>query len=49
MTDLDKAVIARIKKGSEEFEVFVDCDKAIQFRDGKGDIRDVLVAEYIVD
>src|SRR3989338_6330000 len=47
MTDLDKAVIARIKKGVEEFEVFVDCEKAIQFKNGKGEIRDVLVAEYI--
>ncbi len=47
MTSLDKAVIARIKKGVEEFEIFVDCEKAIQFRDGKGSIRDVLVAEYI--
>ena len=47
MTDLDKAVIARIKKGVEEFEVFVDCDRAVEFRNGKCDIRDVLVAEYI--
>ena len=50
MTNLDKAVIARIKKGVEEFEIFVDCEKAIQFRDGrdsKESIRDVLVAEYI--
>ncbi len=47
MTDLDKAVIARIKKGVEEFEIFVDCDKAVEFRNGKGDIKDVLVAEYI--
>ena len=47
MTNLDKAVIARIKKGVEEFEIFVDCEKAIQFRDGNGGIRDVLVAEYI--
>ena len=47
MTDLDKAVIARMKKGVEEFEVFVDCEKAIQFKNGKGEFRDVLVAEYI--
>ncbi len=47
MTDLDKAVIARIKKGVEEFEVFVDCDKAVKFKNSGGDIRDVLVAEYI--
>ncbi|MEK6856392.1 MAG: ribosome assembly factor SBDS [Nanoarchaeota archaeon] len=47
MTDLDKAVIARIKKGVEEFEIFVDCDKAVKFRNGGGDIRDVLVAEYV--
>ena len=47
MTDLDKAVIARIKKGAEEFEIFVDCDKAIEFRNGKGDVKDALVAEYI--
>ncbi len=47
MTDLDKAVIARIKKGVEEFEIFVDCDKAIEFKNGKGSVRDALVAEYI--
>ncbi|MBI2105745.1 ribosome assembly factor SBDS [Candidatus Woesearchaeota archaeon] len=47
MTDLDKAVIARLKKGVEEFEVFVDCERAIAFRNGAGKINDVLVAEYI--
>lgn len=47
MTDLDKAVIARIKKGVEEFEIFVDCDKAMALKNGHGDIRDALVAEYV--
>jgi len=48
MINLDDAVIARLKKGVEEFEVLVDCDKAIAFRSGKlRDIKEVLAAEYI--
>src|SRR4030042_5902954 len=45
--DINKAVIARLKKDGESFEILVDCDKAISFKKGKGDIRDVVAAEYI--
>jgi ribosome maturation protein SDO1 len=48
MTDLDDAVIAKLKRGVEEFEVFVDCDKAMSFKNGEEiDMGDILVAEYI--
>ena len=48
MINLDDAVIARLKKGVEEFEVLVDCDKAIAFKSGKlNDIKEVLAAESI--
>ena len=45
--DLDKAVVAKIKKDGENFEILVDCDKAIDFRKGKGDIHDIVAAEYV--
>ena len=48
MTNLDEAVIARLKKGVEVFEVLVDCDKAIEFKEGKEeDIKEVLAAEHV--
>lgn len=48
MVDIDKAVIARIKKEGKTFEILVDCDKAIDFKHGK-DIRldDVLATDDI--
>ena len=46
MTKLEEAVIARLKKGMETFEILVDCAKAVNFKKGN-DIREVLVAEYI--
>jgi len=45
--DINKAVIAKIKKGGEDFEILVDCDKAIEFKSGKGTIQDAVAAEYI--
>lgn len=47
MIDVNKAVIARLKKGGEDFEVLVDCDKAIEFRSGKAELEDVLASETI--
>ncbi len=48
MSHLDKAVIARLKIKSHTFEIFVDLEKALKFREGKiSDIRDVLVYEEI--
>jgi ribosome maturation protein SDO1 len=35
MVSLDKAVIARIHKGGEAFEIFVDSEKALEFKKGK--------------
>ncbi|MAG45508.1 MAG: ribosome assembly factor SBDS [Nanoarchaeota archaeon] len=48
MTNLDEAVIARLKKGEENFEVLVNCESAIEFKNGKlEDIKEVLAAESI--
>ncbi len=47
MIDINKAVIARLKKAGENFEVLVDLDKALDFRKGKAKIDEVLAAEYI--
>jgi len=45
---LEEAVIARLKKGEHTFEIYVDCEKAFEFREGKvKDIREVLVYEEI--
>lgn len=35
MVSLDKAVIARIHKGSDLFEIFVDSDKALDMKEGR--------------
>jgi len=47
MIDINKAIIARLKKGSEVFEVLVDCDMAMDFREGKCEIGEVLASEVI--
>jgi ribosome maturation protein SDO1 len=40
--------LARLKSGGEKFEIVVDADKAIDYRNGKDiDIRDVLQSEKI--
>lgn len=35
MVSLDNAVIARISKGKENFEIFVDSEKALEFKKGR--------------
>lgn len=35
--------LAKLKKGADNFEIVVDPNKAMQFKKGVGDIRDVLV------
>ena len=35
MVDVDKAVIARLKKEQDIFEILVDCDKALELKTGK--------------
>ena len=48
MVRVDEAVIARIKKEGKTFEVMVDCDKAIEFREGKIEsLEDVLATKEI--
>lgn len=47
MVDVDKAVIAKYKKKDHEFEILVDCDKAIEFREGKGELGDVIAVDEI--
>lgn len=48
MIRLDDAVIARLKRGVETFEVLVDCDKALDYKNGKiKELKEVLAAEYI--
>jgi ribosome maturation protein SDO1 len=48
MIDINKAIIARLKRGGEVFEVLVDCEKAIEYRTGKlEDIEDVVASDCI--
>ncbi len=47
MVNVDEAVIARLKRDGEEFEILVDCDKALDFREGKCALEDALVTEDI--
>jgi ribosome maturation protein SDO1 len=50
MVNVDKAVIARLKKNGKNFEVLVDCDKALEFKSGKDvDLNDVLATKDIFD
>jgi len=44
MVDVDKAVVAKLKKGENHFEILVDCEKAIDFRKGKIDNLDDVLA-----
>ena len=47
MVDVDKAVIARLKKGEHVFEVLVGCEEALKFRKGEGSLDDVLATDDI--
>ena len=48
MVDVDRAVIARIKKEGHTFEILVDCDKALELKRGKSvGIDDVAATEDI--
>lgn len=48
MVDVDKAVIARLKTNGDKYEILVDCDGALLFRQGKTtDVSDVLASEKI--
>jgi ribosome maturation protein SDO1 len=47
MVNIDEAVIARLKKEGETFEVLVDCDKALEFRAGNAPLADALATTEI--
>ena len=48
MISIDKAVVAKYKKNGKEFEVLVDCDNALEFRQGKTmDINDIVASNKI--
>ena len=35
MVSIDKAVVARLKRNGKNFQILVDCEKALEFRKGK--------------
>lgn len=47
MVNVDDAVIARLKLKGETFEILVDCDKAIDFKNGKCQLEDALATNDI--
>jgi ribosome maturation protein SDO1 len=48
MVDIDKAVIARFHSGKTIFEVLIDCDSALDFKEGKDvPMSDVLAVEEV--
>lgn len=48
MANVNEAIIARLKKGNVNFEVFVDCEKALDYRAGKiKDLNDVVASKGI--
>lgn len=48
MANIEKAVIARIKFGNQNFEVLVDCEKAMKFKHGElADVRPALAVEEV--
>ncbi|MFH1439718.1 MAG: ribosome assembly factor SBDS [Candidatus Woesearchaeota archaeon] len=48
MVNVDKAVIAKLKKEGRTFEVLVDCDGAMALKNGKNvSMKDVLAADKI--
>jgi ribosome maturation protein SDO1 len=48
MVSIDKAVVARLKKNGKNFEILVDCEKALEFRKGKNiSIYDLMAGDII--
>ena len=48
MVSIDDAIIAKLKKGENVFEILVDCEKALEFKNGKDvDIDDILATNDI--
>jgi ribosome maturation protein SDO1 len=48
MIPLQKAIIAKLKKSGETFEVLVDCDKALEIKAGKNIPLDDVIASDVV-
>jgi ribosome maturation protein SDO1 len=44
---MDDSVIARLKKQNHNFEILVNCEKAVDFKKGNSSLDDVLVSEDI--
>lgn len=47
MVDVNKAVVARLKKGNDVFEILVDCDKALLYREGKSKLEDAVAGPSV--
>ena len=47
MTNIEDAVIARLKKQGNTFEILVNCEKAIEFKHEKVELEDALVSDDI--
>ena len=48
MVDVDKAIVARIRKEGRVFEILVDCDNALAFKEGKAiPLQDVVATDDI--
>ncbi len=47
MVNVDEAVVARLKKNGKVFEILVDCDRAIEFKKGKGVLNDIVAVDSI--
>lgn len=50
MVSLDKAVIAKLKKGNKEFKIYVDPDLSLQYKKKEiNDISKIMASEYIFE
>ncbi len=47
MTSVDEAVIARYRVKNINFEILVDCDKALEFKEGNASLDDALVTNSV--
>lgn len=47
MASIEDAVIARLRKQGQNFEILVDCEKAVDFRAGKCQLSEALVTNDI--
>ncbi len=48
MVSIDKAVVARLKRNGKNFEILVDCEKALEFKKGKNiSLYDILASDII--